>query len=264
MTTNKKQFADLLQQIRDRCLVQGQPITSSMIASAIIGSNVHEVQHWLEGSGLPKEHELKKLADFFRKCTCDEELDGDLIRLFELCNYAIPNWNTKLPEREQLELKTVVEQIREEQREQFGQMLSSFMTSQQKIETLVQASEGAKPQPTSREPAVIWVMPEEIEITMVRADILSVLDDLKNDENQVWAVIGVTGGAVLGIVVNWLTSSLSAMPAAIFALFFFIAATGFLYIRLQQLRKRIDTLRREHLEHPGKKQPLNSEIRGSV
>jgi hypothetical protein len=255
--SNKEQFAALLQDICHRCQYQGETITNSMIASTVRAKNIQEIEQWFNGARLPQEWQLKKLADYLRgKCNCEGELNNDLTRLFVLCGFNIPSWNAKSPEQTEsarwLEFEAV-EQLRKEQIQQVVEIVTSAI-----LQTSEKSSSQNAGQKSTEQTEVIIIRPKEIEITLVRADILSVLDDLKNDENQVWAVIGITSGAMLGIVVNWITFSLSALPAAIVVLFFLAAATGLLYTRLQQLKERTNTLRNKYLEHPREKQMLKA------
>lgn len=117
----------------------------------------------------------------------------------------------------------------------------------QRLEEIIKRLEGGTATPQAQ---VHWQ--EDLEIYLVPSDALNELDYLHKDENWAWAIIGVTAGAVLGIISNWVTSSASPTPSAAITLLLLVVATIAAVLWLRRIEGRIQE--RHPLSAKGKKE----------
>lgn len=250
---NNSEFTNLLKELLARCCDEN--LSDPELATRL-RVQVEDVQKWKLGRTTPREYQLERLVAYLQEqCSeSSESVENEILQLYESCGYSITSSvnRTTIGDRnsqfvETDEYTSAILRMSS----QSEAMSRNIERLQHQIDTLieipgegdyreiVEVLQAQLDELKKQIPNVDILFPRKIKIRLVRSDALTELDYLSREENQLWAVIGITSGAVLGFFVNWLTNSSSSLSSALIVLAILILVTMAATLWLRQVKGQI-------------------------
>lgn len=247
---NEETFGSLLYELKERL-----NFTDVQLANAAGVRLVSSVSQWMNGSSMPTRFQFAKIITFVRTQARGQghSMEDEISRLTELHPDPLIELADPFIEVDETTSKMAAFAMQKKALEQEIQELRAQKQNAPDEESRLAIGQAIRivEQYRDRYPDVEISMPGKIKISLVRSDILNMMDDLHKDENRAWTVIGITVGAIFGMFINWLTSSDGMLPAALIVLAMFGIATAVAALWLSQIRNRIERYQEGELVSPG-------------